>query len=622
MNDDGATPLKRRILTPSDLALILTKHHANRLSFAVLLAFVRDQGRFPGTASEVDDLLVEEIAQQLAIAIPTDFTLSLSGRTAERRRAEIRALVGLREATVADAELLEGWLREQVAAVGAAPEQLVALLGTRCRELSIEPPADDRIDRIVRAAIHAHDERFCAGVLSRLAPTTRERLEALLRPAAKESNDPSSDQSTGTAPALLLRLRGDPGKPSLASVQDELAKLELVREIDLPPDLFNGVLPLELERYRRRVAAEAPYELRRHPEAARLTGLAAFVHLRGRTLTDDLVYLLIETIHRIGARAERRVDRELLDELKRVSGKQNLLFNLAGAALEQPDGIVRDVVFPVVGEQTLRDLVKEAKATGPSYRTTLRTVIRNSYKGHYRRMVPEILQRLEFRSNNDHHRPIIQALDLLKRYVDSKLQTFPVEEMVPIDDIVRGPWREAVFENDAKGRQRVNRISYEICVLEALRDKLRCKEVWVVGANRYRNPDDDLPADFEAQRIPYYQALKLPLEADRFIADLQAEMREALRILDAGMPRNLGVKINRKRNKEAWITVTPFDPQPEPPNLTAIKAETLATWPMTSLLDMLKEADLRLNFTDVLKRHGLRDPRSLRSAAAASALLA
>ena len=602
VNDDVAAPLERWILTPSDLALILTKHHANRLSFAVLLAFFRDQGRFPRTASEVDDLLVEEIAQQLAIAIPADFTLSLSGRTAERRRAEIRALIGFREATVADAELLEGWLRDQVAAVGAAPDQLVALLGTRCRELSIEPPAADRIDRIVRAAIHAHDERFCAGVLSRLAPATRGRLEALLRPAAaNESSDPPSDQSPVTAPALLLRLRGDPGKPSLAGVQDELAKLELVREIDLPPDLFDGVLPHELDRYRRRVAAEAPYELRRHPEAARLTWLAAFVHLRGRTLTDDLVDLLIETIHRIGARAERRVDRELLDELKRVSGKQNLLFDLAGATLEQPDGIVRDVVFPVVGEQTLRDLVKEGKATGPSYRTTLRTVIRNSYKGHYRRIVPEILQRLEFCSNNERHRPIIQALDLLKRYADSKLQTFPVEEVVPIDDIVRGLWREAVFEKDAKGRQRVNRITYEICVLEALRDKLRCKEVWVVGANRYRNPDDDLPADFEAQRIPYYLALKLPLEADRFIADLQAEMREALRILDAGMSRNPGVKISRKRNKEAWITVTPFDPQPDPPNLTAIKAETLATWPMTSLLDMLKEADLRLNFTDILK---------------------
>jgi TnpA family transposase len=47
--------------------------------------------------------------------------------------------------------------------------------------------------------------------------------------------------------------------------------------------------------------------------------------------------------------------------------------------------------------------------------------------------------------------------------------------------------------------------------------------------------------------------------------------------------------------------VTPFDPLPEAPNLTAVKTETVATWPMTSLLDMLKEADLRLNFTDALK---------------------
>ncbi|WP_223934133.1 hypothetical protein, partial [Aeromonas caviae] len=38
----------------------------------------------------------------------------------------------------------------------------------------------------------------------------------------------------------------------------------------------------------------------------------------------DLVDLLIETIHQIGARAERKVERELLEDLKRVSGKQNL----------------------------------------------------------------------------------------------------------------------------------------------------------------------------------------------------------------------------------------------------------------------------------------------------------
>ncbi len=62
--------------------------------------------------------------------------------------------------------------------------------------------------------------------------------------------------------------------------------------------------------------------------------------------------------------------------------------------------------------------------------------------------------------------------------------------------------REAVIEKDAEGCSHVNRITYENCVLDALRDKLRCKEVWVVGANRYRNPNDDVPADFETQRTP------------------------------------------------------------------------------------------------------------------------
>ena len=128
---------------------------------------------------------------------------------------------------------------------------------------------------------------------------------------------------------------------------------------------------------------------------------------------------------------------------------------------------------------------------------------------------------------------------------------------------------------------------------------MRCKEIWVVGANRYRNPDEDLPADFETQRTVYYQALNLPLEADRFVVGLQEKMRKALHTFDAGLARNPGVRINEKAG--GWISVTPLTAQPEPINLAALKAEIAEAWPMTSLLDMLKETDLRLNFTDVLR---------------------
>src|SRR3954470_15400686 len=577
----------------------MAKGRANRLGFAVLLLFYRDHGRFPNAPTEIEPQAVDQVARQIGLEATPHDGFDLAARTWKRHRAEIRALFGYREATVADAEALEDWLRDQAATVGAVPDHLVARLEARCRELAIEPPSADRVERIVRAAIRAHEERLYARIRARLTRETRARLEALLQPGSDPESGSDGDGQPGAVPALLLQLRGDPGRPSLAGVQAELARLELVRRVGLPADLFDQMLPQELERYRRRVSVEAPHELRRHPEAMRLTWLAAYVHLRGRQVTDDLIDLLTETIHQLGARAERRVDRELLDDLKRVSGKQNLLFDLAGAALDHPDGIVREVVFPVVGEQTLRDLVQEAKATGPTYRTTLRTVIRNSYKGHYRRVVPQILRTLDFRSNNRRHRPVIQALDLLKRYADTKLHTFPAEEDVPIDGVARGLWREAIVEKDAEGRSRVNRITYEICALEALRDKLRCKEVWVVGANRYRNPDDDVPADFEEQRTPYYRALNLPLEADRFIADVQAEMRQALHTLDAGLPTNALVRIGVKR--AGWITVTPLDAQPDPPNLTALKTEVTATWPMTSLLDMVKETDLRLHFTEALK---------------------
>jgi hypothetical protein len=52
---------------------------------------------------------------------------------------------------------------------------------------------------------------------------------------------------------------------------------------------------------------ESPSHLRDHPEPLTLALLAALVHTRLREITDPLVELLISTVHRIGARADRKV---------------------------------------------------------------------------------------------------------------------------------------------------------------------------------------------------------------------------------------------------------------------------------------------------------------------------
>jgi len=316
-------------------------------------------------------------------------------------------------------------------------------------------------------------------------------------------------------------------------MQEELAKLKLIRRIELPANLFDHASPRELERCLRRVAVEAPHELRRHPDAARIAWLAAFVYLRARSLTDDLVDLLIETIHRIGARAERKVERELLNDVKRVTGKHNLLFELADATLAQPDGVAREVVFPVVGEETLRDLVKELKATGPTYRTTLRTVIRNSYQGHCRRMVPKLLAALEFRSNNERHRPVMQALELVKRFADTKVRNFPADEEVPLDGVVRGLWRDAVVEKDAAGRDCINRVSYDVALLEALREQLKAIHSQKLyrpetgKADAYANLQLILsrPIDWDLVRQQYDQMVKYATALRLGTAETEAILR-------------------------------------------------------------------------------------------------
>ncbi len=255
---------------------------------------------------------------------------------------------------------------------------------------------------------------------------------------------------------MLAGLLADAGAASLDNLLEQIDKLSFLRSLNIPADLFQALSPKIVESYRPRVAVESPFELRRHARPLRLTLLAAFVFLRQRELTDTLVDLLLATVHRIASKAERRVQKEFLDDLKRVTGKNSLLFQMADASLSQPDGVVKDVVFPVAGEDTLRNLVAEWKATGKSYRNHVQTVICHSYRSYYRRMLPKLLGVLEFRSNNEKHRPVLQAIDILRKYANSKASTYPLHEGVPLDGVVRAHWQHAVMESDKSGNERVN----------------------------------------------------------------------------------------------------------------------------------------------------------------------
>ena len=118
---------------------------------------------------------------------------------------------------------------------------------------------------------------------------------------------------------------------------------------------------------------------------------------------------------------------------------------------------------------------------------------------------------------------------------------------MPLEGVVRNDWQDLVADDKHGGR--INRITYEWCVLTALREKVRCKEVWVQGADRFRNPDKDLPEDFDARREEYYAAIEQPRDAKAFVDALRGKAEGALAALDASLPSNAKVAIATTRGE-------------------------------------------------------------------------
>jgi hypothetical protein len=92
---------------------------------------------------------------------------------------------------------------------------------------------------------------------------------------------------------------------------------------------------------------------------------------------------------------------------------------------------------------------------------------------------------------------------------------------------------------------------YEIGTFQALREQLRCTEIWVAGADKWRNPDQDLLHDFQAHRDAHYAALRKPLELAAPIDRLRTEMRDELAALDTGLPQDRRTGRQLRRDRQA-----------------------------------------------------------------------
>ncbi len=588
-------------LSAEEFELLSGMTDKGRLGFTVQLKFMQIHGRFPDHHNDINPKSAQWLATQIGVSAETLLTYELDNRQGRRHRRTIRDFLGFRPATGDDLKQLSQWFITEVLPFDPQARHGRDMALDWCRAQRLEPPAFDYLRRIIRSTVRSFEANLQKTIYTRLSDHSMAAIDQLLNGKEPESEDTDASINESIS---FTNLKNDPGKPALDSLLAGITRLKCIDNIGLLANVFEDIPLKFIHQFRQRCATESIRELRRHPPAIRYSMVAMFCWRRRQQLTDMLIDLLLQMIHNLGTRAEKKIDKRHFAAFKKVRGKVRLLFKLAEATVAQPEGVIKEVIYPVVGQDTLQELVDEFKAMGFDFDREVQVKMRSSYGHHYRRMLMPVLDALRFHSNNAVHRPVIEALDVLKANRDS-MKLFYSEDEIPIDGVVPRKWRNIIVEKSKNGLEQINRINYEICVLRSLRKRLRTKEIWVEGADRYRNPEHDLPADFNSKRDSYYDLLQAPKEAQTFIDKIQADMCKWLEILNAGIPNN--PKVRLRQQGKSRIGLTPLDKQADPPNTTALKREIGRRWEDVDLIDILKEVDLRLNFTDAFKTVGSRE---------------
>ena len=560
-------------LSFDDLLFVRSLPTASRPGCAVQLLHFRLHARFFDEWAEIGSEVLSFVAEQTEADARHAKDYWLGSRTARRHRAMIVDREGIARLSEQNCSDLLVWLMHHECPITPEVDDLVVAGFDWCRRNRVHVSSDKVTVRLVRSARSEIAAALLAETADALAPSTMNALDACL------------DASAGSVG--FSDLKGDGGAATLGDIIATADRLAFVRSLDLPHHLFARLNQGWIDRIARRVGGETSWEMRRHEPPRRHGMMAIWLMSREARMTDHLVDLSLEVIHRMTARARREVEKRLVREIERVHGKDRLLADIATAAIADPDGRVCDVIYPVADRDKLEKIITEYRSRG-GFRRQLRTVMRRSWSHQCRPMLHRLLEVLTFRSNNTAWHPVLDALEWIAEMRRLYRRVAPAADAPP--DAIPAGWRASVID----GQGKVNLISFELCVLTQLRESIRARETWIEGADRCRNPAEGLPQDLAEKRDHCHQVLNPPRDAAGFAGEMRAEPERELRELDTTLPENDRVRL--RLSPDVRKSVTPFGPVPEAAGLPALKTGVGHRWPMTGLLDVLKETALDTGF--------------------------
>jgi TnpA family transposase len=575
-------------MLPHEKRLLQKKRGVSRLVYILLLKWFEKIASFPESIESIPLDLIEYGIGLSGESIIYDELLTFlkQERTINRYKQEIREYFGFKIFNK-DCPLLHEFLANNIFKE-KNEETLKFKIYKYLKDTKIEIPNESTLLEVIKKSRKNKEQQIFFQIDSLLSEKDKSYIDNYLL----ESND---------FDGVCQFLRQDSSASTREGVADEIKQFEILNQLPLKSlEFICTINTKQRNNYRRRFLTDTPERTKRRTNITRYSLAAIFCFQRQQEAIDNLVDHLLHFIYQIKKALDRKQE-SLNKEISQQLGDLDSLYLLAEINRDYPTSIIEQVVYPSVSQNTIDRLIKTRDFARQIKRKVRSSVIKR-YSTAYRHIIFIILNCLNLQSNNVE---FLEAIKLIKQYQKSKLKYYPIEVAIPIDKLISKQQQKEVTEKDEANNLRILRKDYECVIFKLLRLKLKHKEVWVSGALKYRDPIDDLPKDFEEKRREYYALLDAPLLAKDFIEIIKDKMSQNIKNFDDGLFKNELVNIVKKKGKP-WIKLTPLEKAEEPKFLQRLKEAVLAKWGVIDLLDVLKEVDLRENFTNCFSTVGNR----------------
>ena len=464
-----------------DLALICERRRpANRLGFAVHLAYLRFAGRVIGVDETPPADMLAFVAAQIGDDPKAFEEYAQRQQTRRAHLGELQAYLDVRAFRREDYRAVAHVAIEEATGSDRG-DAIVCTMIEHLRQRRILLPAAVTLEKIALAARALARKRAHKSLADGLSPETIAKLEALL----------TVDDEQGRTP--LAWLREWPEKPTQKNLSGIIERLQVVRQLGVGPDREKRIHRARYAAIAREIAILVPRNVSRFDAHRRLATLVVFAREMEAILTDAALAMFSKMLGSVFRRAENKHKENLVERAKKLDAPTRALLGMAKAMLAAKDKGEDQVaaVERALGWERLKALVEEADRTVANARTdNLQEVVERH--ATVRHVASVLLGAFTFRSWKSVD-TLLDALHVLREIHANGPRKFP---SLPPMAFLSPTWRKLIKTGGA-----VDRRAYEVAVMMTLRDRLQAGDVWVEGSRAFRAFDDFLlPPDVFATR--------------------------------------------------------------------------------------------------------------------------